>query len=311
MTPTNREPSLAFLGVLSWDELHVLDRYPTEGDWTQVRETRQGPGGTTGNLAATARSLGAAVTLFSKVGTDNRGCQIVDHLNGLGIDCRGVLTADAETDLSIVLVAHNTAERTILWRQGPSIERGDRIDIDALFGADLTVVDCIDLPLRRFVTDLPAHTRPSARLLGALTYFSDAESDDKIEIALRHDILVGNEREYRQLMGTCDGRSALAASPELMPGTNNRLAVMTMGEGGAVAITRTTRHSAPAQPVVAVDTTGAGDAFAAAIAYSQAQRWDIDRSLALANAVAGHVVSHIGAQSAIADLQTVRAMIEC
>ena len=94
---------------------------------------------------------------------------MLHDLTRQGVDCTNVERVDELSDLSIVLVSQETGERTILWRIGPHLQLGHQIDIDALFGADLTVLDSPDLPLRRFLTDLPAHTRPAARLLGTLS----------------------------------------------------------------------------------------------------------------------------------------------
>ena len=74
---------------------------------------------------------------------------------------------------------------------------------------------------------------------------------------------------------------------------------MTCGDRGSVAVTRDQAIRVPARPVAAADATGAGDAFAGALAYAQALRWDIARSLTLANAVASLVVTAIGAQTAL------------
>jgi len=302
MTLAARVPTISAIGVVSWDEIYVLDRYPHEGHFSLISDMYSGPGGTTGNIAAAARQLGANVSLVASVGEDERGDRILDSLGAAGIDTSGCLRRGGETDLSVMLVSGDSAERTILWMQAPTIKRRDRIDIDVLFQADITVIDCVDYDLRRFLTDLPAHTRPSARLLGTLTYLADVVADDKLEIALRHDILVGNEREYRKLIGCDDAEYCLSAVASAMPGANLRLAVMTCGYRGSIAATRDQVISVPTRQVRAVDATGAGDAFAGALAYAQALRWDLERSLRFANTVASTVVTALGAQTALPSL---------
>jgi ribokinase len=302
MTQTARVPRISAIGVVSWDEIYVVDRYPLEGQFSLISDTYRGPGGTTGNIAMTAARLGADVSLVASVGKDEYGDRIVDSLLAAGIDTADCQRHEGDTDLSVMLVSGDSAERTILWKQAPTIKRGDRIDIDALFRADVTVIDCVDYELRRFLTDLPAHTRPSTRLLGSLTYLADVVADDKLEVALRHDILVGNEREYRELIGCDNAERALRSVAGAMPGANLRLAVMTCSEQGSIAATHNQVFSAPALQVTAVDATGAGDAFAGALSYAQALRWDLDKSLRFANAVASNVVAAIGAQSALPTL---------
>jgi ribokinase len=299
MTDCRGVPSIAALGVLSWDELFVVDSYPVEGGFAMIQRTLSGPGGTTGNIAMTARRLGADVSLYAKVGSDQRGAQILESVQATGIRTDGCLQADGETDLSMVLVSAQNAERTIIWKQGPHIRRRDQIDIDRLFGADVTVIDCVDHDLRTFLTDLPAHTRPGACLLGTLTYLSDVVARNTFEVALRHDILIGNEREYQRLVGLENGHACLKAVAAAMPGNNLRLAVMTAGDRGAQAATRNDLISARAVPLEAIDSTGAGDAFVGAFAFAHASRWDLQKSLTFANSVASCAVTALGAQSGL------------
>jgi ribokinase len=296
---SNPHPRISAIGVVSWDELHLVDRFPAEGSHAPIVESFSGPGGTSTNLAMVARRLGADVSLHALIGSDDYGDRILAALRDAGIRTDGCLRSEDATDLSLMLVSTESSERTIFWAQRPSIKRRDRIDIDALFGADLTVIDCVDYDLRKFLTDLPAHTRPAARLLGTLTYLSDVVADDKLEIALRHDVLVGNEREYRELLGSDCPADCLRSIARAMPGRTLRLAVMTRGEQGAAAVTQDRYFSSPARSVTARDTTGAGDAFAGALAFAVALRWDLERTLTFANAVASIVVTEIGAQTAL------------
>ena len=57
MSASTRVPKISTVGIVSWDEIFVLDRYPHEGHFSHISETYSGPGGTTGNIAmAAARS---------------------------------------------------------------------------------------------------------------------------------------------------------------------------------------------------------------------------------------------------------------
>lgn len=292
-------PTIAAIGTLSWDEVIVLDRYPSEGGYSLIHRTLSMPGGTTGNIAMAAQQLGADVSIFAKVGDDQRGAEIVQSLRAAGIHTDGCLMGIGATDTSMVLISKETAERTILWNQGPHIQRRDRINVDRLFAANVTVIDCLDFDLRKFLTDLPAHTRPGACLIGTLTYIADVVARDKLEIALRHDVLIGNEREYCSLVGLDTAEACLEAVGSAMTGHNLRTAIMTKGRRGAQAISQGERITAPARDVAAIDSTGAGDAFAGAFAFAQASRWPLERSLIFANTVAGSVVSSLGAQSGL------------
>ena len=203
------------------------------------------------------------------------------------------------TDASTIIVGGDPPDRTIYWHKGAALTRGDRLDVPAIFAHDLVVLDVADHPLRRFLTDLPAHVAPRTRLLGTLTYLVDSGEPDEIEVALRHDAIVGNEREFRALTGAADLDAATSAIRAAMPGANLRLAVATRGAAGCRLWTAHDVYDIPGFPVAAIDTTGAGDAFAAGLAYALARRWDPPRAGRLANAVGALATRALGAQASL------------
>lgn len=297
-----RAPRIAAVGLASWDRLVEVERYPAAGGSERIVRSGEAPGGTTLNGAVAAARLGAGVRLATLVGDDRAGRDLTAAMAAAGIDTDWVATvADRPTDATTVLVSHDPPERTILWEPGARIARGDRLDITGLFGSDAVILDPDDLPLRRFLTDLPAHTLPATRLVGPLTYLVDPPPPDAMEIALRHDVLCGSESDYVALTGETDPDLALQAVQRLMTGANLRGAVMTRGAAGATAVDRTDRWGDSGFAVEVVDPTGAGDAFVGALAFATALRWDWPTTLRLCNAVAALSTTDFGAQSALPD----------
>jgi sugar/nucleoside kinase (ribokinase family) len=302
---------IALVGLSDWDDFIVVDRYPAIGSFAISRETLSCPGGTTLNGAVTLARLGVHVSLVSLLGDDNEGQQIRVMLDREGIDSRWVGTRSNEaTDRSLVVVSREERERTIYWTQGARLKKGDPLDIAAIFGHDLVFLDVDDMPLRRFLVDLPAHTNPGARLLGAMTYLADSGEPDAWEIALQHDILVGNERELLALTGKTKVDDALACVQSSMSGANLRACVVSRGAGGAVAVANSNRWDSPAVAVDVVDTTGAGDAFAGAIAYATALRWEWPKAIQFANAVAALSLRRLGSQSALPSIDEVASIMK-
>lgn len=296
--PANRVPRIAAIGLISWDHVIEVDSFPALGGYAVVTATLESVGGTSANSAAAAHRLGAEVTIAGTVGDDPPGRAIRGHLRSMGIDTAGVgHDAARPTDASTVIVERASGERSILWHQGARIAKGDRLDIDRLFSNDILILDTDDLPLRRFLSDLPAHTRPGARLLGPLTYLSDVGATDAIEIALRHDIVVGNEREFAELTGLRDPEEAMASLRSRLPGSNARLLVMTRGASGATAATTDDLVTCPGYDVACRDATGAGDAFVGGLAFGLASRWPLDGAVRLANAVGALATTALGSQA--------------
>jgi sugar/nucleoside kinase (ribokinase family) len=296
----DRVPRIAAIGLASWDRVIVVDRYPPAGHYAIVRDELSGPGGTTANAAATTAKLGASVSFRALVGNDEEGASIRVALGSLGVDTAWLTAVDGRpTDGATVIVSGDPPDRTIYWHQGARLARGDRIDIPALFAHDVVLVDVDDPPLRRFLLDLPAHTLPGARLLGSMTYLDDAGIPDAFDLLMRHDTVVGNERELISITGTETLECAIARVRGRMRGENLRAAIISRGAVGSLAFTVDECWDCPAFPVDAVDTTGAGDAFCGATAFGMACRWDWGTIIRFANAVAGCSVTRLGAQTAL------------
>jgi adenosine kinase len=104
------------------------------------------------------------------------------------------------------------------------------------------------------------------------------------------DIVFANEAEAKSLYQTADFDSAVRAFRE-----DVGLAVVTRSEKGAMAVTRGRTVEAPAFPVErVVDTTGAGDLFAAGFLAGHTGGRDVLASLSLGALAAAEVISHVG-----------------
>jgi len=298
------------VGLASWDRLLVVERYPKPGEYVVVRNDISAPGGTTTNTAIALARLGAVVRVAAYVGDDAHGAAIRDGLERADVDTTWLATRVGQpTDASTIVVSHDPLDRTIYWHQGAQIVRGDRLDIAALFAHDLVIVDVADAPLRRFLVDLPAHTLPGVRLLGTLTYLVDAGVQDALELALRHDVIVGNEREILSLTGTWTIADAIAALQSQMPGHTLRACVVSRGSLGCRLFTATERWQVPAFKVDVVDPTGAGDAFTAGVAYGLARRWDYPAIGRFANACGALATRALGAQSTLPTMEEITTLM--
>ena len=106
------------------------------------------------------------------------------------------------------------------------------------------------------------------------------------------DILFANEGEILSLMETEDFEAAVAA----VAGKVDTL-VVTRSERGAIAVQGGKRYAVPAEPIdQVVDTTGAGDLFAAGFLAGQAQGRGVEDSLTMGAIAAAEVISHYGAR---------------
>jgi sugar/nucleoside kinase (ribokinase family) len=106
------------------------------------------------------------------------------------------------------------------------------------------------------------------------------------------DILFANEAEAASMVMVNDVEEAIACLAKLAP-----TLVVTRSEAGATAISNGERADVPAEPIVRlVDTTGAGDLFAAGFLAGQARGHGLADSLKLGAIAAAEVIQHYGAR---------------
>ncbi|WP_448502444.1 adenosine kinase [Sphingomonas sp.] len=116
------------------------------------------------------------------------------------------------------------------------------------------------------------------------------------------DILFANENELLALCQTEDFEAAVERAAGQVP-----LVVVTRSEKGAIAVKGGQRFAVAAEPIErVVDTTGAGDLFAAGFLHGQAQGHGVETSLKLGALCAAEIISHYGARPE-ADLKTLAA----
>ena len=306
----DRPPTIACVGLSSWDRLIAVPEYPAVGEQVDVLEEVSAPGGTTTNTAVALARLGARVSIATAIGDDERGALVRRSLENEGVETSWLAVKTGEsTDLATVIVSQQPLERTIFWEQGAQLVRGDRLDIAGLFGGDVLVVDVADVPLRRFLLDLPAHTVPTARILGPLTYLAHGDLPDAFDLALRHDAIVSNERDLLDVTGTWTLSDAVKALQHRMRGATLRAALITRGAEGCRVVTETESVNVPASSVDVIDPTGAGDAFVAGVAWGMAQHWPWPEVGRFANALGALACCSLGAQASLPTLEEVEKLL--
>lgn len=303
---------VAALGLCSWDRFVVTEHYPGPGEYAIVQQQLEQAGGTTGNTCAALSRLGVAVLLASVVGDDVEGEALVRSLRDAGCDVRHIARrAGARSDSGIIVVSGPASrrDRTIFWLQGAKPEMGDVLPVDALLEHEWFLIDVSDHRLRAFVLDLPAHRSPRTKLIGTMTYLVEMPPAAGWEHALRHDVLFGNERELCALTCATTTEEAIATARAAMRGMPCRVIFLTLGSRGALAIRPDGVEASPAFDIDVVDTTGAGDAFAAGCIWGLTERLEDAEILVRGNATAALACRALGARAGLPTAAEVFALI--
>lgn len=225
----------------------MTDRYAIIGDIAATEhDDTITPAGALA-IALALRDLGGSVTLRSVLADDAAGNSLRDLFRTARIH-PGLVDRPEGTRTSIV--HRDDAGRVISREAGVGIVKGAPMDIYALFGHDTLILDTRDQPLRRFLTDLPAHTDGNVRMLSTLSHLDWHDpSPDELEIAMRCDVIVGTAAQFAALTGQDASADALGDIFDRMPGTHIRAAVA-VTEYGIDLVGREERVIRPQQGAV-------------------------------------------------------------
>ena len=270
-------------GHVNWDVTLQVDRLPGVDDEAAVRSRTGGGGGSAANVAAALVGLGAAVTLLGSVGEDYHGRAARDELQSAGVDCSHVRTVAGEPTAVKYLVVGCDAEAFLVGCDGAN----EAFSGDDLPDAALDAADHLHLTSQPPATALRLADRAAA--VGTTVSFdpgrrvADRAFGDALAAA---DLVFLNDYEASR---------ALDAHGTLGDGR----VVLKRGASGAEIRTGQRTHTHPGFSVDAVDTTGAGDAFAAGFVAARLDGAGMDRALAVANACGAIAVREAGARTVL------------
>ncbi len=297
-----RRSRIAAVGQVTWHRHLVVDCWPPPGGSEIVHAEHLEPGRTTISAVALSR-LGAQVSFAGVVGDDDEGATLRAALQAEGVDTGWLAIRQGErTATATMIISGTPPERTILRHPGAQIVRGDRLEITALFDHDVVLLDVADAPLRRFLTDLPAHTLPRTRLVAPLTDLVREDLSDALEVALRHDVLIGTERQVRALVRAETLDEAVMTIQLQMRGNNLRSLVIFLGATGCRICTPAEIWNISGFPAAMLNATAAGDAFVAGVVYGIARRWPWPEVGRFANAVRTLSTRNLRAQETLGTL---------
>lgn len=274
------------VGSANADLTVTVDRRPAGGETVLGGDTVISPGGKGANTAVAAARLGADVALVAAVGADPYGELLRESLRVDGVRTELVHTARRPTGIAYITVTPD-GENSILVSPGANAA----LDYPA---PDLTGVGVVVLSME---IPMPTVERAiaAAAAAGVPTVLNLSPVAPVDAATLRAvDVLLVNEHEAAWLLGSAD------AGPERLLDRGPRAAVVTLGARGARVVlpggTAAGVVDVPAPAVDVVDTTGAGDGFAGALAAALAEGVELVEAVRRAARVAAISVTRSGAQ---------------
>ncbi|ONI81391.1 adenosine kinase [Actinosynnema sp. ALI-1.44] len=256
-------------------------------------------GGSCANTVACAASLGGNVAYIGKVGDDELGTVFMDDIRSTGVEFRSVPAVDGPGTARSLIVVTPDGERTMNTYLGACVGLSP-VDVDEELVSRAKVVF-----FEGYLWDSPsafdavrqAMSIAHAAGRSVAVALSDSECVGRHLAAFREtvanaDILFANEAELTALTGMTTFEDALRAISG-----HKGVVVATRSEKGSVIARGDDQYEIPAEPVAqVVDSTGAGDAYAAGFLYGHTQGHDLPTCGRLGSVVASEVLSHLGSR---------------
>jgi sugar/nucleoside kinase (ribokinase family) len=258
-------------------------------------------GGSAANTMAGIASLGGRAAYIGRVKADQLGAVFGHDIRAAGVHFSSPAATDGPpTARSLILVTPD-AQRTMNTYLGACVDLGpDAVDRALIAASRITYLEGYlwDKPPAKAAFRLAMSVAHEAKRQVALT-LSDPFCVDRHRGEFRAlvddhvDILFANEAEIMSLYQASDIEQALAQLRRKHP----RIAVVTRSAKGCVVVANGDVIRAAAEPVgEVVDTTGAGDLFAAGFLHGLTQGGDLTRAARIGAIAAAEVISHLGAR---------------
>lgn len=237
------------IGPIAWDRPYQVPSVPSSGQFVQAVRMSGRLGGTGANVARSLASRYSPVGMIGYVGRDDFGKRSVRDLEARGIDVRQVQALPVETS-QVLLFIEPSGERTIVGAAEDNLHRitipvgeigtGDLVYVAAWrqeFESALTAIDAVGAVVASVPFGRPHGTLPVRYVIGSMSEIPVQAAD---------------------IWATYSSWTGGALS----------CVTLTRGAQGAQVLDADGCADRPAVVVQAVDATGAGDAFAAAVLAS-------------------------------------------
>ena len=280
--------------------MRLIDAAEAERLYTLMGTTRLVSGGSAANTTAGIAAMGGKPGFIGRVAADQLGEAFAHDIRSAGVSYDVAPVSDGPPTGRCLIVVTPDGDRTMSTFLGATQELGEA-DID-----EAAVRAAAVLYLEGYLWD-PAAPRAAMRKAIAIArgagrkvaftlsdvFCVEGYRDDFIELLAGHvDVMFGNENEVRALYRTDDLDVAMAELSK-----HAAITVITRSEKGAVVVGGGQQHVVPGYPAAQVlDTTGAGDLFAAGFLSGMVAGRSLPDCARQGNIAAAEIIAHYGAR---------------
>ena len=280
--------------------MSIVDDSTFKGIYAQIEPTNICSGGSAANSIVGIASLGGRGAFIGKIFDDHLGNKFRQDLRSNGVYFETPASKDGSGTATCVVLVTPDAERTMQTYLGACVELGpEDINVEDVAAAKVTFLEGYlwDPPAAKEAFLKAAHLAHHAGRKVALSlsdpFCVERHREDFVELVENHiDILFANEDEILSLYNMNTFEEALKAVQGRC-----EIVALTRGALGCVILKRKdVKVLGCARADRVVDTTGAGDAFAAGFLAGYTQGKDVTVAAQMGNISAAEVISHMGAR---------------
>ncbi len=271
---TNSASKLAVLGSINMDVVIRCAHLPVRGETIIAESSAEVSGGKGANQAVAAARLGADVAIIGSVGDDAFAETLLGNLKQDKIDVSHVFQRSQCASGLAVVAVEESGENSIIVVPGANGTLGvDDVTASAdLIRASRTLLLQLEVPVETVMAAVRIARESDTRVILDPAPAVDPFPSELLDV----DLLCPNQSEAALILGReVESVEAAREAATQLTRRGARNAIVTLGAQGAVVCDRTSTEWIEPFKVEPVDTTAAGDAFAAALAV----RWDERSSL--------------------------------
>ena len=286
---------------LTKDSMRLVNAEEAKRLYDHMQPAREVSGGCAGNTAAGIAALGGRAGFVGQVAPDQLGEFYIHDLRAAGVEfTTAPVDVGVPTARSMILVTpdgHRTMNTFLGAAQELTVEV---LDEDQICAAAMLYLEGYlwdpETPRYAMVWAIEVARQAGRKVAFSLSDLFCVERHRDGFTSLigdgRVDTLFANEAEILAMARVSDVETAVAAiAPKV------ETLVVTRGAAGALAVRGSERADVSAEPVrEVVDTTGAGDLFAAGFLFGEATGKSLDQSLRLGAIAAAEIIQHYGAR---------------
>ncbi|MBJ6361513.1 ribokinase [Paenibacillus sp. GCM10012307] len=299
-----KQPNIVVVGSINMDIVVKTSRFPEGGETILGDEIHFIPGGKGANQAVALARLGAQVTMIGAIGLDPFGRTLMTSMVDSGVNCDYIkIKGEASTGTASITLTPDENSIVVVPGANAKLDASDVQQVETLIHAADAVLLQLEVPL-----ETVEYAAALAEKHGKIVILNPAPAQPLPESLLRRvHVITPNRTELEALTGITLGERPPEEAVDKLLESGVRCVVTTLGSEGSMWKCREgslQRQSGYRMNVV--DTTGAGDAFNAGLAYALCADRGIADAVSFAAKVSGLAVTKFGAQDGMPTMADVK-----